>query len=170
MVNIKVGTKNIRSFLSLSMLKIWICLYSEWVLGNREDLVKDITAELQPENGEVMLYKSVVFSSSVIWFVLSNSSELMDIYFFLFNAVEQNILKQIVRSLVGYGFSIYWAKHVVYFLFLMIVAWAYLFAKRYSQSYHILFDHHKKKKSKPVHAHTHIVGAIANLLVKILKS
>ncbi|KAF6149719.1 hypothetical protein GIB67_017452, partial [Kingdonia uniflora] len=25
---------------------------SEWVLGNREDLVKDIVAELQPENGE----------------------------------------------------------------------------------------------------------------------
>ncbi|CAL9132028.1 unnamed protein product [Musa acuminata var. zebrina] len=25
---------------------------SEWVLGNREDLVNDITAELQPENGE----------------------------------------------------------------------------------------------------------------------
>ncbi|XP_031482854.1 uncharacterized protein LOC116252613 isoform X2 [Nymphaea colorata] len=25
---------------------------SEWVLGNREDLVKDITSELQPENGE----------------------------------------------------------------------------------------------------------------------
>ncbi|XP_047180537.1 uncharacterized protein LOC124847162 isoform X3 [Vigna umbellata] len=28
---------------------------SEWVLGNREDLVKDIIAELQPENGEVIL-------------------------------------------------------------------------------------------------------------------
>lgn len=27
---------------------------SEWVLGNREDLVKDILAELQPENGEVI--------------------------------------------------------------------------------------------------------------------
>lgn len=26
---------------------------SEWVLGNREDLVKDILSELQPENGEV---------------------------------------------------------------------------------------------------------------------
>lgn len=28
---------------------------SEWVLGNREDLVKDITAELLPEMGEVIL-------------------------------------------------------------------------------------------------------------------
>lgn len=26
---------------------------SEWVLGNREDLAKDIIAELQPESGEV---------------------------------------------------------------------------------------------------------------------
>lgn len=29
---------------------------SEWVLGNREDLVKDIIAELQPDNGEVRIY------------------------------------------------------------------------------------------------------------------
>lgn len=30
-------------------------IYSEWVLGNREDLVEDIIAEIQPENGEVMM-------------------------------------------------------------------------------------------------------------------
>lgn len=29
---------------------------SEWVLGNREDLVKDIIQELEPENGEVSFY------------------------------------------------------------------------------------------------------------------
>lgn len=29
---------------------------SEWVLGSREDLVKDIIAELQPGHGEVMLH------------------------------------------------------------------------------------------------------------------
>lgn len=28
-------------------------IFSEWVLGNREDLVKDIVEELQTENGEV---------------------------------------------------------------------------------------------------------------------
>ena len=28
-------------------------LYSEWVLGTREDLVKDIVAELRPDLGEV---------------------------------------------------------------------------------------------------------------------
>ncbi|CAK9142823.1 unnamed protein product [Ilex paraguariensis] len=32
---------------------------SEWVIGNRDDLVKDIIAEIQPENGEVILYVSV---------------------------------------------------------------------------------------------------------------
>ncbi|XP_050939174.1 uncharacterized protein LOC103503967 isoform X4 [Cucumis melo] len=49
---------------------------SEWVLGNREDLVKDIIAELQPEKGEirfrrglppgdgVLFYPGEVFSSS----------------------------------------------------------------------------------------------------------
>lgn len=31
-------------------------LCSEWVLGNREDLVKDIISELQPENGEVISF------------------------------------------------------------------------------------------------------------------
>ncbi|KAH9692889.1 DUF4091 domain-containing protein [Citrus sinensis] len=31
---------------------------SEWVLGNREDLVKDIVTELQPENGEVICVES----------------------------------------------------------------------------------------------------------------
>lgn len=40
------------------ILSILFCFYffscSEWVLGNREDLVNDITAELQPENGEVI--------------------------------------------------------------------------------------------------------------------
>lgn len=34
----------------------WSDICSEWVLGNREDLVKDIFAEIQPENGEVMLF------------------------------------------------------------------------------------------------------------------
>lgn len=38
-------------FLNYIKLKFFIC--SEWVLGNREDLIKNITAELQPENGEV---------------------------------------------------------------------------------------------------------------------
>lgn len=28
-------------------------MFSEWVLGNREDLVKDILEGLQTENGEV---------------------------------------------------------------------------------------------------------------------
>lgn len=32
----------------------FLSLYSEWVIGNREDLAKDIIAEIQPENGEVM--------------------------------------------------------------------------------------------------------------------
>lgn len=31
---------------------------SEWVLGNREDLVKDIVTEMQPENGEVICVES----------------------------------------------------------------------------------------------------------------
>lgn len=34
----------------------WSDICSEWVLGNREDLVKDIFAEIQPENGEVILF------------------------------------------------------------------------------------------------------------------
>ena len=32
----------------------FLSLCSEWVIGNREDLAKDIIAEIQPENGEVM--------------------------------------------------------------------------------------------------------------------
>lgn len=35
-------------------LKLWFHIFSEWVLGNREDLVKDIISELQPEDGEVI--------------------------------------------------------------------------------------------------------------------
>lgn len=31
--------------------------FSEWVIGNREDLAKDIIAEIQPESGEVMYFK-----------------------------------------------------------------------------------------------------------------
>ncbi|KAK8465330.1 hypothetical protein PHAVU_009G056900 [Phaseolus vulgaris] len=40
---------------------------SEWVLGNREDLVKDIIAELQPENGvvDLCLYGTVRSSSKL---------------------------------------------------------------------------------------------------------
>lgn len=46
-------------------------LCSEWVLGNREDLAKDIIAELQPENGEV----SLVNCCSEFLEVRENSSE-----------------------------------------------------------------------------------------------
>lgn len=35
-----------------SLLFNFLC--SEWVLGDREDLAKEIVSELQPENGEVI--------------------------------------------------------------------------------------------------------------------
>lgn len=41
-----------------------VLIFSEWVLGNREDLVKDIVEELQTENGEVRL--SLIFFNLVI--------------------------------------------------------------------------------------------------------
>lgn len=141
------------------------CFYSEWVLGNREDLVKDIIAELQPENGEVMLYKFIVFFSSVICFVLLLSSELMDICFLLYNDVEHNILKQIVRSLVRYTsfvflelLSMYWISydstmclpvHKVQPMLLFCITtpkktiW---FTKRFNQCYHIPHNHPPKNK------------------------
>ena len=39
---------------------------SEWVLGNREDLVKDITAELLLENGEVIFVEGFGICSGKI--------------------------------------------------------------------------------------------------------
>lgn len=36
-----------------SMIFFLYC--SEWVIGNREDLVKDIIAEIKPENNEVII-------------------------------------------------------------------------------------------------------------------
>lgn len=44
--------------LSIFKRKPFLFLFrcSEWVIGNREDLAKDIIAEIQPENGEVMCF------------------------------------------------------------------------------------------------------------------
>ncbi|XP_058785328.1 uncharacterized protein LOC131660173 isoform X3 [Vicia villosa] len=50
---------------------------SEWVLGNREDLVKDITAELQPENGmvDICLYGTIRSSSKLApWYARHSTS------------------------------------------------------------------------------------------------
>lgn len=41
---------------------IFVFLYSEWVLGTREDLVKDIIAELRPDLGEVITDSVSLFS------------------------------------------------------------------------------------------------------------
>jgi hypothetical protein len=40
----------------------FVFLYSEWVLGTREDLVKDIIAELRPDLGEVTTDSVLLFS------------------------------------------------------------------------------------------------------------
>lgn len=50
-----LATNNFEAFVKVpKFLRPHTQIYctSEWVLGNREDLVKDIVAELQPENGE----------------------------------------------------------------------------------------------------------------------
>lgn len=39
----------------------FIC--SEWVLGNRDDLVKDIVSELQPEKGEVKDFRKLFLNN-----------------------------------------------------------------------------------------------------------
>lgn len=42
-------------------LRVFFLPCSEWVIGNREELAKDIIAEIQPENGEVMFVEIVSF-------------------------------------------------------------------------------------------------------------
>lgn len=44
---------------SISFILCFVC--SEWVLGTREDLAKDIISELQPENGEVRVNLDFIF-------------------------------------------------------------------------------------------------------------
>ena len=54
----------------LPSLIIFCFLYSEWVLGTREDLVKDIIAELRPELGEVITDSVTAISFDYVLFFL----------------------------------------------------------------------------------------------------
>lgn len=49
-----------KQYLVMRQLTRISLICSEWVLGNREDLAKDIIAELEPENGEVIVLTSYV--------------------------------------------------------------------------------------------------------------
>lgn len=54
------------------LFNVFPCLFSEWVIGNREDLAKDIIAEIQTENGEVIkMYK--LFFNGLFYGVNSGS-------------------------------------------------------------------------------------------------
>lgn len=52
-------------------------LFSEWVIGNREDLAKDIIAEIQTENGEVIKIYKFCFSMDYCYEVNSGSLKLL---------------------------------------------------------------------------------------------
>lgn len=63
-------TKCIPTGLKNHFHHLFFFLYSEWVLGTREDLVKDIIAELRPDLGEVITDSVFLFSFICAIFLL----------------------------------------------------------------------------------------------------